>query len=146
MSVSPNIAGFKEAQERLRDKLGFDVTFYTPLPLTYPPGTPTDPETGVPYNPTIRPTASGFASASVRCSVVNRVFGLSRTGVEDQTESTALGIMSNTSLGLIMSEEDWPDVDEATEFEHLGIRYEIRDDTPDSLGGATRHVVVGEQK
>jgi hypothetical protein len=144
--VSPNIAGFKEAQERLREKLGFDIRFYTPLPKTYPPGTELDPETGKPYNATIRPTASGWASASVRCSVVSRPFGLSRTGIEDQTESTALGIMSNTSVGLIMSEEDWPTASGATEFEHLEIRYEIRDDTPDSLGGATRHIVVGEQK
>jgi len=54
--VGPNIAGFMEAQSRLRNLLGSSATFRVPVGATYPPGTPVDPQSGRPYDPTIQPT------------------------------------------------------------------------------------------
>lgn len=147
MSIEPNLTGFADAQERLRDKLGLDITFYWPLAMTWPAGTQLNPETGRPFNPTVVPTASGEASASVRCSVIHRPFGLSRTGIEDQQTTTAVGMLSDENVGLIVKNEAlWVSASAATEFEYLGERFEIRDTPRDTLGSVTRQLVVGEKK
>lgn len=142
--LSPNLIGFAEAQQRLRDKLGFDIRFYAPIAGSYPPGTRLNPETGKPFDPTIKPTGSGWASASVKCSVVSRPMG--PHGV-DQTETTALGIMDSKTVGVIMGSGAFTGVvAEATEFDYLDRRFKIRDDQADELGIRDRHVVIGDVK
>lgn len=141
-SPSPNIEGFHDAQKRLRGHLGMDVRFFTPLPRTYPPGTVFNPETGRPFDPTIKPLASGFAEQTIRCSVLNK-----RLQVEDDTETTAAGIFSDRSVGLAMDISEWPPASAATEFEVFERRFEIRDSQVDGLAGQNmRRLVYGEVK
>lgn len=139
----PDIAGFAAAQQRLRDKLGLDIRFYIPVSEEYDPSVPLDPQTGKPYDPRIQPLASGFASATVRCTVVRTVVGRSP---DTLTDETAIGAMNTEDVALIMAAEDWPLVSEATEFELFGIRYSIEDDRLDGIGGAQRRVVIGEPR
>lgn len=142
MTQTPNITGFLDAQDRLRDKFGLDVRLFTPIPSVYASGTVLDPSTGMPYDPRIRPTASGFASALVRASVLNR-----RLNTEDDTETNAAGIFSAKSVALNIAEADWERASAATEFEVLEQRYEIRDTQPDGFAQrTTRHLIFGERK
>jgi len=135
--------GFADAQRRLRDKVGMQVSFFTPVASSYPAGTPLNPETGRPYDPTIKPLASGFTSAAVKCSIVRRPFGAKTS---DITETTALGLMGTENVGLIMGSASWPPVSAATEFEVFDARFEIRDTTYDGIGVRQRRIVIGEEK
>lgn len=141
MAETPNIAGFSEAQARLRDKLGLDVKLLTPVAAAYASGTVLDPSTGAPYDPRIKPTASGFVSATIRATVI-----ADRLGTEDDTQTNSAGIFSNKSLVLDVAVEDWPRASGATQFEVLEQRYEIRDAQPDGFAQiTTRHLIFGER-
>lgn len=69
---SPSLNGFADAQDQKRGLLGSDVTFLQAAQVTFPPGTPINPDTSEPYDPTIEPAASAQASAVVRCGVYFR--------------------------------------------------------------------------
>lgn len=142
MAETPNISGFLEAQALLRDKLGLDVRMLTPVTAAYASGTVLDPSTGLPYDPRIQPTASGFASAIVRASVIGETLG-----TEDDTETNAAGIFSSKSVVLNITVGDWPLASAATEFEVFEQRYEIRDAQPDGFAQIqTRYLIFGERK
>lgn len=142
MAETPNIAGFSDAMARLRDKLGLDVRVLTPVTAAYASGTVLDPTTGQPYDPRIKPTASGFASATIRASVIQEALA-----VEDDTESNAAGIFSRKSVVLDIAVDDWPRASAATEFEVLEQRYVIRDTQPDGFAQiTTRRLIFGERK
>jgi hypothetical protein len=141
VAETPNIAGFSDAQARLRDKFGLDVKLLTPVAAAYASGSVLDPSTGRPYDPRIRPTASGFGSVTIRATVI-----ADRVGTEDDTQSNAAGIFSNKSVVLDVSVDDWPKASAATQFEVIGQRYEIRDAQPDGFAQiTTRHLIFGER-
>jgi len=136
MMASPDLAGFREAQATLRAQFGEDVPFFKPLPKTWPPGTPLDPETEAPYDPMIAATASGWASAVAKCSVVARPLGLSRRGVEFDVNTTAVGVFEEGMIVLICGYEEWhaAGLDDATEVEVHAERYLIAQTEQDQLG------------
>lgn len=140
MVVDPNLEGFREAQVTLRQKFGEDVPFFTPSETEYPEGTPLDPESGLPYDPTILPLASGFASAVVRASVVFRPI----QGTRDSTRTTPIGDIEEGSVVVMVSPQDFEeeDLDEATEMEIHGERYRIKQTEYDQLGDGPPHRVI----
>lgn len=140
----PDLAGYREAQLTLVAKLGADVPFFTPTATTYPAGTKMDPETGQPFDPTILPTASGFASAAVRCGVAIRPVGLSRRGISDDTRLAALGLITEGEGILIVPTADFEanDLDAATECEVHGDRWEITQRTPDGIANVEHRRLV----
>lgn len=141
MAQSPNIEGFLDAQARLRDKFGMDVRLLTPTVPVYASGTVLNPATGIPYDPRIKPTASGFASAVVRATMVNK-----RLATEDDTGTNAAGIFSDKSIVLSMAVADWEQASAATQFEVLEQRYEIRDAQPDGFANRDmRRLIFGEK-
>lgn len=116
MPITPDIAGFEAAQVRLREQFGQEVPFYFASASTYPDGTPMDPETGQPYDPTIEPIASGMGSALVpNVSVVHRPMGLSRRGIAGEEATTAVGVFEEGEAALIVGPDDFHDnsLDEA---------------------------------
>jgi hypothetical protein len=64
-----DLAGFADAQSRLRNQFAEEVTFMYPEQFAWPAGTPIDPETDEPYDPTVEPITASAASAVVRCDV-----------------------------------------------------------------------------
>jgi hypothetical protein len=119
VGLSPDREGFMDAQRRLREKLGRDVCFYTPLPEAFAFASASgkfDPETKLPYDPqdlAIASGASGFASAVVRCSVVFQPLTTIR---RSETERTALGIRSRHNKDLIADIADLDAVKDADFF------------------------------
>lgn len=119
VGLTPDRAGFIDAQQRLRENLGRHVCFYTPLPQTFASASASgkfDPETKLPYDPqtpSIASGASGFASAVVRCSVVFQPLTTIR---RDETQATAQGIRSRMNKDLICDIADFPKVEHADFF------------------------------
>ena len=85
--VTPDHAGFRDAQRRLRAAFGEPVRFLAPAVDEYPPGTRLDPDTGTPYDPTIEPIRSQ-PSTVVSCTVAQR------TAIEGAVDFSAFGIPS----------------------------------------------------
>lgn len=140
----PDLAGWREAQDRLREALGEDVTFSIPLPKTYDESVALDPETGEPYDPTVVPTSGGgFTSVIVRATVV---FHPIKRGDEDQVEQSAVGMMDIKNVALLVGEADYPGIQDAAEFVLHGRDYRITDMMPDGLVGIDRYVVYGAAK
>ena len=140
---SPDVSGFAAAQRRLRDKLGRDVRFYTPIALTWPalPAGAFDPDTGEPYDPTIRPLASGYVVASARCSVVFQPLSTIR---RDELQEEPTGIRSRLNKDLIIDVDDYWTASAATLYELDGEFWRIVKRKADGIGARQRYVIFGQ--
>jgi hypothetical protein len=109
MVDGPDVGGFADAQERLRQALGVDVVFIIPPAQTWPPGTPLDPETNRPYDPFLDPEPNaGDVEITVRCSFVHRPFA------NLDPESMPAGFADQGDAALIVPLARYPDVKAAT--------------------------------
>jgi hypothetical protein len=147
MSVEPNVAGWMEAQDRLREKLGTTVYFLIPPTLTvedYPPGTSLDPETQLPFDPTVEPISGEQAQrVSVVASVVHRPID---TDVRDAALNMPVGLVPSGNAALIISLADRPRVEDATEVEIWGERYRITEWRRDGLTVQNRWIVFTQER
>lgn len=142
--MDADFAGFEAAQIKLRANFGRDVAFFTPTPTAWPPGVPLDPESGRPYDVTIAPLASGYASAVVSCNIVDRPMGLSQGGVEDSRRDVAVGGMSLTSKVFIVASGDAALASGATRATYLGQSFKVTDFRRDALGPVERYLAYAE--
>jgi hypothetical protein len=132
--VKPDVEGFVAAQERKRQVLGQEVTFFIPTATTWPAGVKD--EEGVPLDPTTQPLSSGVASASAVVSLVNRPVAGGARGIQPHSEETAAGLAERTSVIAIISKTAYDALGlaaaaEAEVFESL---YAVRDKLPDQMG------------
>lgn len=143
MAGGPDIAGFKEAQDRLRTELGTDVMFDIPVPPVWPPGTQLDRETGEPYDPTVVPeSGGGTTQVTVRALPVFRPI---RTAGEDFVEAGPGGITRDRAAALDLADEDYAQVENATHFTLSGMRFRVTEAIPDGIEAAPdRHIIYGE--
>lgn len=147
MVVGADFAGFEQAQVRLRANFGREVEFFAPTPTTWPPGVPLDPETGRPFDVTIAPLSSGWATASAICNVVDRPMGLSMRGIADSRDAgTALGDMSETSKVFIVASGDVALASGATRLTYLGESFKVTDFRRDALGPVERYLAYAERE
>lgn len=142
-AVAPDLAGFTEAQQRLRGGFGEDVTFFQAAVLTYPPDTPIDPETGEPYDPTVEPVDENQPSATVTCTVAF-ITQANRDQLEFKT--SALGIEERTHVLAIADIAAEPQITGAIEFDWRGDRYKIEAQKPDGIGAEQRVLTWGRLK
>lgn len=147
MAVTPDFEGFAAAQRRLRESFGHDLRFYSPgEDPSWPPGTQLDPETDLPYDPTIEPVTGGDeVITTVRCSVVSRPMGLSKSGVDGDAKLKALGWVEEGGIVIIVDIEDWEYVRDATKVEYADETYAIRMRDHDYLGAAERYLLWAKQ-
>jgi hypothetical protein len=138
-----DLAGFRDAQRRLRNEFAEEVTFLLPEQFEYPAGTPIDPETGEPYDPTVVPTVASAASAVVRCNVA---FNTRNRSDEQQIQSGALGVFEQTHVMLIADIAAASAIAPAVEFDVRDARYKIEAQKPDGIGELQRYLVWGRQK
>lgn len=141
----PDIAGFRDAQDRLIDQLGQDVTFKLRRTPDYPPGTKLNPETNRPYDPTVKPIAGtdGFDEQVVRCSVVYRPI---HVNVEDPTNTNWGGLRRSESMAVTFKVVDFPRVESADEAEVNGIDYRVTEVVPDGLTEVQRYIAFLEAR
>lgn len=80
----PDLAGFRDAQTRLVQGLGTDVTFSFSASATYPSAAYIDLETGKPLDPTIAPlSASSSPPITERATVIRN-----SPGIKNEATST----------------------------------------------------------
>lgn len=140
----PNIEGFRAAQQFLRDELGTEVPFHTPIAPAWPPGTKLDPQTQRPFDPTIEPiSGGGYTTVTVKVSMVARVI---RTNVEDPLGGDVSGgLRRGESIAMGISVADYPAVQNATAATVAGIEYKLTDIIRDP-GLDNRYIAFGEAK
>jgi hypothetical protein len=119
----PDTDGFRDAQDRLIEGLGEDVTFITPEPKVYAPDVMLDPETGEPFDPIAEPISGGGETA-VTLRVVP-IEGHQRA--DDETEVRPMGLMDTLSPVFIVHSGDAPQLEGAVYVDHNGERYHITD-------------------
>ena len=150
-AATPDLQGFRDAQRTLREQFGEDITFAAPASATWPAGTPIDPETSKPYDPTIEPEDGGEMAdvGTIRCSIVYRPMGLSRRGIADDIQTTAVGNFEEGAVVLIADPTEYADagIEDATQFVVHGETYAVSQTEDDQLGpGDTQRVLIyGEQ-
>lgn len=140
----PDIAGFRDAQERLIDQLGQDVTFKLRRTPTYPPGTRLN-DDGRPYDPTVKPTAGtdGFDEQVVRCSVVYRPIVRVPNAPD---EATWAGTRRDQSMAVTFKVADYARVEDADEATVNGIDYKVTEIVPDGLTEVQRYIAFLEAR
>ena len=140
----PDLAGFADAQERLRGGFGEVVTFRSEEVAAYPPGTPLDPETGRPYDVTIVPTASAASAWTARANVTFRA--INRAGIGGDANPLAAGLMDESHVMLICSSAAASAAASAVEFDVRGDTYKITSTKFDGVGAVQRHLVYGRKE
>jgi hypothetical protein len=139
----PDLAGFRDAQERKRAVLGEDVTFLGQPVYVWPPGVPIDPETTRPYDPVIVPLSSGVASAVVRCGVFFRA--INRAGVAGEVEIGALGVVDKSTVMLIAASAAASAIMGMERFQARDERFLIETTKFDGVSGIDRLLVYGSR-
>lgn len=164
VTITPDIAGYRDAQRRLRDHFGRSVRFYGPAAMVWDtslaPGE-FDPETGLPFDPVI--TGSAQASANVAIPDLTLI-GSAQADVvfqpltairRDELAEDQLGIRSRLNKDLILDINDLPVASGATYFQvgtASGDSWVADDDElwkivnlkTDGVGGLQRVIVFGQ--
>lgn len=136
MAPEPNLAGFADAQSRLRSAFGEQVTFLGEVTASFPDGTALDEESGQPYDPTVEPLSSGRASAVVRCTVVSQpVRG------QDEPDASPFGWLERGHIALLAGIEHRAAIAGKTHAVVREREYLIISAKPDGIGGVQRLVV-----
>lgn len=141
---TPDLAGFAEAQDRLRAQQGEDVVFLQRAEVTFAPGVPLDPQTGRPYDPMVEPVASGQASATVRCGVAFRALSRSGQGA-GEAAAGPIGFMETDHVMLNAPLAAASAIAGAVDFVLRGGRYQITAQKVDGIGGVTRRLIYGRR-
>lgn len=139
---TPNFAGFREAQERLRDHFGQDLIFTTPGEKTWPEGTEINSDTGLPYDPEVTPVESPQTQVHVSCNVVKDGVG---SGGNDEATKTAAGWLKDGGIVIIVDISDWNLVRNATTVVYADDTYTIRDSRHDFIGSVDRYLIWATQ-
>lgn len=120
MSAAPDLAGFADAQRRLRGALGVDAAFVIREPASYGPDVPIDPANGRPYDPFAEPQ-----TPATDREVVKRVGFVGRGVGEGSAPLTPLGAIDAGNAALILDPADKPAVEDATTVRIGGETYRI---------------------
>lgn len=143
VDVTPDLAGYREAQERLRSVLGEPIVLLQAATRSYDPGVALDPETGEPYDPLIEPQESAQASAQVQGRIAFR-------GVPGSPDAasmdSALGWMEDTDVAVITGSAAASAASGAVSMVIRDERYEIRTARFDGIVGTDRYLIFGEKE
>lgn len=162
--VTPDLAGFVEAQRSLISEFGRDVRFYAPATILYDPSIPAGmfDDEGFPLDPTV--TGSAQASANVgipdltmvgsaKCDVVFQPLTVMR---RDEVVEDPLARRSHLNKDLILNPEDASIAQAASYFQvgtnnpddtwtpDEGTLWRIVNFKPYSLGVSYRYIVFGQ--
>lgn len=133
---APDLAGFRDAQKRLRQEFGEVVVFLGEVTATFPAGTAVDPETGKPYDPTAEPDSQTQASASALCDIVARpVFG-------SEEQPSQGGIFETSHLILIADIDDRDLIEDKAHARVREREYLIAATRPDGIAGVQRLLIA----
>ena len=137
--VGPSLAGFVEAQETLRARMGVDAVFLIRGEQTWPPDTPLDPETGRPFDPFLEPDDPiADAVVVVRCSFV------SRPVQSEDPAASPIGAIDRGNAALIVDVDSHALVADAYRVRVGAEVYDVQDWRWDSVAGMERWIAYLE--
>lgn len=142
MSEQPDIAGWLDAQDRMRVSTGQDVTFKLRNPPVYAAGVQLDPESGQPFDPTIDPISGGDLTDVVKR--VGVIFRPVRGNVKDDESDEAGGAFLSSNVALDVAVADHAAIQDAVQFVLNGRDYRITDILPDGLTQVDRYLAFGQ--
>jgi hypothetical protein len=127
----PNLAGFREAQDRKRTLIGSVVTFFWEPVVVYGSEVPCSPESGAPLDPTASAMASTQASAQVTASVFFKA--INRGGAAGSEVAEPIGRDQKSRIFMNVASGDAYELDlagamtgsAATELEFHGSRFQV---------------------
>lgn len=141
----PNVEGFTAAQAGLRTQLGAPVIFKVPVVQAWPGGTKINPDTGEPYDATIKPTSAPFTEITKTCLVILKQASPLRPQAD--TQEAAVGQVSGMDIIIDIAESDYADVEAATEMVVNTLAYRIKEVKPISLAGQRyRRLIYGQER
>lgn len=139
----PDIEGFLEAQNRLRERMGRDVDFMIRTAPVWPPDTPLD-DAGSPYDPTVKPASGGdLRPVTKRVGVITKQASPLRPGAVTHFEP--IGPESGIDLILDLNAADYDDVQTAVQVWLNTLRFAIVEWVPGGLGRLDRYLVYGQE-
>lgn len=142
---APDVTGFVNAQAGLRSQLGLEVVFKVPIAEVWPGGTKINPDTGEPYDPTIKPTSDPFTELTKRCLVILKQASPLRP--QSDSENEASGEMSGMDIIVDIAETDYAEVEDATEMIVNELNYRIRETKPFALADTRyRRLIYGQER
>lgn len=133
----PNLTGFRDAMERKRAAFAETVHFWRPDDHAWPPGTPIDPETNLPYDPVLASEAIERVGIDVPANVAIR-------GQEDATANAA-GWFDDTHALAIVDLARRADVEDMTHFIARGVEYQAIVKRTDGVAGEDRYLLYGRK-
>lgn len=140
MPLTPDLEGFAAAQKRLREQLGVDAVFMTPVATTYDPSVPVDEDSGRPLDPFAAPTSGGeFTEEVVRASFVTRPLASARSLGGERTEAPG-GVFEETVSALIVDPDDYERVKNATRVRVHEKEWQVEHASIDSLSRVVRWI------
>lgn len=140
MSEAPDLAGFADAQSRLRTLFGEPIVFLWPAAFTWPPGTELDDETGLPYDPTIQPVTTDPDNRLASGDVASRPFNA------EDVEFGAPGAVEREHVMVSMDLPYASAASGASAFMVRGSEYKLTSSRPDGIGGLQRFLAFGRRK
>lgn len=142
--IVADLAGFAAAQRRLRANFGEPITFLGPPVSTWPPDTPLDPETNLPYDPVLAATTTTNEQSVVNCDVVYKA--VNRAGIGGASETSALGWIETGNMMLIADISDRALIDGKASFIARGEHWDIHATVADGIGGIQRYLIYGRKR
>lgn len=136
----PDLPGYADAQAALRQRFGERVDFLHAASVTFPPGTAIDPETQMPYDPTVEPASSAVPTASAWCTIA--------------TKPSKVVPVTPGPIGFVESDDVMVATDLAASAvvsgaEHMVVRderYLITAMKPDGIAGRQRWLTFGKRE
>lgn len=149
MSVTPDLAGYRDAQVRKRDALASQVIFHFAVTEAWPAGTVLD-EHGKPFDPQIEPESSTGVEPQSRCLSVAFKPVKRGLGASDSEESR-WGDMKVNYAFTWMTLEEWAEFTgefgDPVSFDYSGDNYLIRKTTEEGIAGQPwRMLIWGERQ
>jgi hypothetical protein len=138
---TPDLAGFADAQERLRGEFGEEVAFLFPAEVTWPADTAIDPESGEPYDPAVRAASSAVASAAVDCTIAFKA--INRAGVSGNETNSPIGVVPSTHIMAICGSAAASAASGAIHMDVRGERFHVTSQKFDGVGGLQRFLSYG---
>jgi hypothetical protein len=137
---APDLAGFADAQHRLRTAFGEPIVFIWPAAETWPPGTQLDDETGKPYDPTIQPLSTTPHNRLAVGDVARRPFNT------EDVEFAAPGMVEREHVMVSMDLPYASAASGADSFTVGGSEYKLTSTRPDGIGELQRILAFGRRK
>jgi hypothetical protein len=143
--AAPDVTGFIAAQANLRSSLGSPVIFKVPVAQTWPEGTKINPDTGEPYDATIKPTSAAFTEVTKVGLVILKQASPLRPQAD--TQESAVGEMSGMDIIIDLAESDFADVENASEMIVNNLTYRVREAKPVGFAGQRyRRLIYGQER